>query len=274
MEIIEKKIYEEPKKEYTSKGVGGSALGLGIAGTALGLLALNRGGCGWNNGFGLFGGNGYNRGFGLPQNVNINTDTTRSGSDGLHSPSAFMAWEKGCEDTLALQKGLYDWALSQQSQRFSDRQTIDSEMFGLYKSQVDADFGLYKSGRDANDAIIAKHNADAFGLYKNQRDNFDELSARIGALETKQAVADAVEPWRAKVLDMQICGVAQGARAGIELESERRCCADNKIVNYLNSNFYPISVAPVTTGTPAVVRTTSNPLCECCSDGHSRDCRF
>lgn len=267
MEIIEKEVIKEPKKEYASKGLAGTALGFGIGGAALALL--NRGTCGWGNGFGLFG-RGNCGGFGMPQNVNINTDSSNSGSDGYHSPSAFMAWEKGCEDTLALQKGLYEWALTQQNQRFMDRQTIDREMFGLYKSQVDADFGLYKSNRDANDAIIAKHNADAFGLYKNQRDNFDTLSERISNLETKQAVADAVEPWRAKVLDMQICGVAQGARAGIELEAERRCCADNKIVNYLNSNFYPISVAPVTTGTPAVPRVVSNPLCGCCGDGHFR----
>ena len=46
MEIIEKvkEVEKEPTKEYASKGVAGTGLGLGIAGTALGLLALNRGG--------------------------------------------------------------------------------------------------------------------------------------------------------------------------------------------------------------------------------------
>jgi BMFP domain-containing protein YqiC len=43
-------------------------------------------------------------------------------------------------------------------------------------------------------------------LYKNQRDEKDALSNRIAALETKQAVADAVEPWRNQVLQMQIAG--------------------------------------------------------------------
>lgn len=62
--------------------------------------------------------------------------------------------------------------------RFNDRQTINSEMFGLYKSQIDADFGLYK----------------------NQRDQFDVLADRIGKLET----AAAVEPWRSKVTKMEI----------------------------------------------------------------------
>lgn len=45
-------------------------------------------------------------------------------------------------------------------------------MFGLYKSQIDADFGLYK----------------------NQRDQFDVLADRIGKLETAAAVNAAVEP--------------------------------------------------------------------------------
>lgn len=45
--------------EYASKGVAGAGLGLGIAGTALGLLNNNGNGL-----FGLFGGNGWNNGMG------------------------------------------------------------------------------------------------------------------------------------------------------------------------------------------------------------------
>ena len=47
---------------FASRGVAGAGLGLGIAGTALGLLALSRGG-----GLNLFGNNS------TPENVNINT---------------------------------------------------------------------------------------------------------------------------------------------------------------------------------------------------------
>lgn len=54
----------------------------------------------------------------------------------------------------------------------------------------------------------------------------------------------------------------------VALEAERRCCADNKIVNYTNSTFYPINVANVTVGITSTTRTTSNPLCGCC-DGKS-----
>ena len=93
----------------------------------------------------------------------------------------------------------------------------------------------------------------------------DALSARISQLETKQAVADAVEPWRAKVLDMRINGVAATAQAGINLEAERRCCADSKIVNYVNSTFVPQMIVDFTTGTTTHSENTYNPLCSCCT---------
>lgn len=257
MEIIEKvkEVEKVPTKEYASKGVAGTGLGLGIAGTALGLLALNRGG------FGLFGNNwGYNGG--MPQNVNINADV--NGTSGA-APTTFSVWEKECEDNLKQQADMYNLALNNQYNRFNDRQTLNGELFSVWKSQVDADFGLYKSTRDSFDVVNKRITDDSFALYKNQRDNFDALSARIGALETKQAVADAVEPWRAKVLDMRINGVAASATAGINLEAERRCCADNKIVNYVNSTFVPQTIAEPTIGTTTHTETVYNPLCGCCS---------
>lgn len=254
MEIIEKvkEIEKEPAKEYASKGVAGSGLGLGIAGTALGLLALSH-----RNGFGLFG-----NGASLPENVNINT--TMGASNGI-APTAFDVWEKECEDNLKQQADMYNLALSNQYQRFNDRQTLNGELFSVWKGQVDADFGLYKSTRDSFDIVNKRITDDSFALYKNQRDNFDALSSRISALETKQAVADAVEPWRAKVLDMRINGVAAASQAGINLEAERRCCADSKIVNYVNSTFVPQMIVDFTTGTTTHSENTYNPLCSCCS---------
>jgi hypothetical protein len=236
-----------------SRGVAGAGLGLGIAGTALGLLALSK-----NGGFNLFG-NSAN----VPENVNINT--IGGGSHGFGTPTTFQVWEKTCEDALASQKALYDYALLDQNQRFTDREKLNGELFGIYKSQIDADFGLYKSTRDTFDSVTAKQASDAFALYKSQRDADDALAARISALETKQAVNDAVDPWRSKVLDMKINGVAANAQAGIALEAERRCCADNKIVSYINGNFYPVSVADVTVGTTATAREIYNPLCGCCT---------
>ena len=113
-------------------------------------------------------------------------------------------------------------------------------------------FGLYKGYRDADDKIIAKHNEDSFALYKYSRDGFDVMQKEICDLKTKLAVAEAVQPWMNKsIFD------------AINLEAERRCCNDNKIVNYANLMFYPVSVADVTTGTTSTARTTFNPICGC-----------
>lgn len=46
-EIVEKKVYEEGKKEYASNGKGNAGLSLGIIGTALGAAAL------WGRGNGI-----------------------------------------------------------------------------------------------------------------------------------------------------------------------------------------------------------------------------
>ena len=217
MEIIEK--VKETPKEYASKGVAGTALGIGIGGLALSLL--NR------NGLNLFGLGG--------------NDT-----------------EKMYKEDSALQKSIYDLAILSQNERFSDRDTITKELFGLYKSQ-----------RDGFDFLANKQNKEAFALYKSQRDSDDAILSRIAELEKNQAIDHAVEPWKNKVLEMMIGYNAKAAEDAIKLEAERRCCADNKIVNYLNSNFYPVSIADITVGTTSVARTPFNPLCGCCNTGRS-----
>lgn len=49
----------------------------------------------------------------------------------------------------------------------------------------------------------------------------------------------------------------------IQLEAERRCCADNAIVNYANATFYPKMVADVTVGTTTTAQTLYNPIPDC-----------
>lgn len=49
----------------------------------------------------------------------------------------------------------------------------------------------------------------------------------------------------------------------IALEAERRKCADNSIVGYLNSTFAPKAVADYTAGSASAVMQTRNPLHEC-----------
>lgn len=136
--------------------------------------------------------------------------------------------------------------------RLSDMEKQHNELFGIYKNQVDTSFSNYKYSRDLSDSILAKQNADAFALFQGYTNATAGLQKQIDELKTQLAVADAVRPYQDKLL-----------YDAIALEAERRSCADNKIVNYLNSNFYPISVADVTTGTTTTQRLLSNPLCGC-----------
>ena len=52
-------------------------------------------------------------------------------------------------------------------------------------------------------------------------------------------------------------------QSNIEREAERRCCADNAMVTYMNATFYPKMVADVTTGTTTTAQTLYNPLPVC-----------
>lgn len=147
-------------KEYASKGVAGTGLGLGIAGTALWLLSGGLGG-------GLFG--------------------NRAGVAAAAGIGAEGIAEK--EDKCELINGMWSLAYNGQNARFNDRQTINAEMFSLYKSQVDADFGLYKSTRDG----------------------FDITNARISDLETKIAVLTATRPYQDALIQSDIRRVAEHA---------------------------------------------------------------
>lgn len=63
-----------------------------------------------------------------------------------------------------------------------------------------------------------------------------------------------------------IAAVESRLNGKIAMEAERRCCADNAIVNYANATFYPKSVADVTVGTTTTAQTLYNPIpdCGCC----------
>lgn len=51
----------------------------------------------------------------------------------------------------------------------------------------------------------------------------------------------------------------------VNLEAERRACADNKIVCYVNTTFAPKLIADYTAGTTTTLANTFNPLCDCCN---------
>ena len=85
-------------------GKANAGLTLGIIGTALGAWALFG-----NRRSSVLGGAGGGMLGDGSTNINVLGATAGSGSG---APTAFQAWEKSCEDTLALQGGLYQWALT------------------------------------------------------------------------------------------------------------------------------------------------------------------
>lgn len=105
-------------------------------------------------------------------------------------------------------------------------------------------------------AFREKDIAEKFALYQNDNGNYNKLVERIANLEKNEAIMAAVEPYRMKIINDKIA-----------LEAERRCCADNKIVGYLNGNFQPLYVADITPAATSTERTTFNPLCDCCGTG-------
>lgn len=225
MEIIEKqveKVKEVPADGYYGYGrrdINGKAnagLTLGIIGTALGAWAL----FGNRRSRGLLGLAGSGSGM-SDSNININGLETGLGTaNGITAPSAFQTWEKSCEDALALQGAIYTQALNYQNNRFADRQTLNAELFSLYKGQIDADFGLYKSTRDGFDVLSAKQNQDAFNLYKSQRDADDSIRKELNDLKAQVAINAAIRPYQDKLIQ---CEIDKAFTAGINYTDRKTC---------------------------------------------------
>ena len=184
--VVEKKIYEDGKKEYASKGLAGTALGIGIGGLALALLN--------GNGRGVFG----SLGNGMPDNVNINTYGGMTASN--TAPTALEVMEKECDDEVKLLADMFGLKLDTANKFYAMRETDIAEKFSMYKGATDAinaenrramqaEFNLYKSQIDSD-----------FGLYKNQRDQYDALQAKYSDLDKKVAVMEAITPYKEKLM--------------------------------------------------------------------------
>lgn len=184
--VVEKKIYEDGKKEYASKGLAGTALGIGIGGLALAFLN--------GNGRGVFG----SLGNGMPDNVNINTYGGMTASN--TAPTALEVMEKECDDEVKLLTDMFGLKLDTANKFYAMRETDIAEKFSMYKGATDAinaenrramqaEFNLYKSQIDSD-----------FGLYKNQRDQYDALQAKYSDLDKKVAVMEALTPYKEKLM--------------------------------------------------------------------------
>lgn len=105
-----------------------------------------------------------------------------------------------------------------------------------------------------------------------------EIEKRLSALET-------ASPLKEQIINQKIDNVANMAASGfnnlqaaingvraqakewVDLEAERRDCADNKIVCYANGHFAPKGKVNPTYGTTPTAETFFNPLgCNCCDN--------
>ncbi len=236
-EVIEKKVYEsgDRRDRYDDcvERKARNGFGMGLAGVLTGGAALlsQWGG----NGRGIFGFGRNN----APENININA-VEGAGAYGGAAPTAFQAWEKSCDDAIALTNAMWGLKVGSMQADYDHRNTDVAEKFSLYKSQVDADFGLYKVSRDLYDNVTERMNAANFGLYKSQRDGFDALNARIGQLEKEVAVGAAIRPYQDKLI---MCEIEKAYTASIN-HTDRLDCRNIKGVITLPST-------PTVTGFPS-----------------------
>lgn len=181
------------------------ALGLGIFGAVAGGAALARqGGLG-----GLLGGGG---GSTSPAGGSVTYNTiSGSGGGSCCAPSGFYAFSKECEDILNLTNTVWGLKVGTMQAAQAARDVDVAEKFGLYQSQINADFGLYINNRDNIDRVDDRVTNELFSLYKYTRDKDDETNARIAALEVKAAKAEAIRPYQDELILCKINDVAKDA---------------------------------------------------------------
>lgn len=173
---------------------------LGVIGTVAGGLALlslwNRNGGGIGN---LFGGGSSSSG--VPTNVNINGGI---GGGGCVAPTTFEVYKHECDDVLALTNTLWGQKVNTLELLAAQRNTDIAEKFGLYQSQITADFNLYKDNRDNIDRVNNRINDELFSQYKYTRDKDDEIKKELCELKAQVAINSAVRPYQDRLIQTEI----------------------------------------------------------------------
>lgn len=124
------------------------------------------------------------------------------------------------------------------------------------------EFGLEKeiAAKDSKIALLEANtynDAKSLELYRYVDGKFATIEARLAEQAVRnQGVADAFREVQ-KDIDYKV-----------NLEAERRCCADQRIVEYVNGTFSPKLIADYTAGTTTTLMTTYNPLCCGCNSNN------
>ena len=200
----------EVERTNNTRGLAGTALGLGAGALGVQLLNGGLGGLfgGWGNGCGN-GWGGWNNGCGAPVIAACDSDRL------------INRYELGQESKIA---ELQSQIALRDANTYNDQKSL--ELYKYFDSQL----------KDVRDTLCAQavHN-------QKTEDSFVLARQDIAAVESR-------------------------LNSKIDMEAERRCCADNAIVNYANATFYPKMVADVTVGTTQTAQTLYNPIpdCGCC----------
>lgn len=108
----------------------------------------------------------------------------------------------------------------------------------------------------AKDSRIALLEANTYNdqktleLYRYIDAQLNAINNRLAAQDVRnQGVADAIRE------------VSKDIDYKVNLEAERRCCADQRIVSYANGTFATKLIADYTAGTTTTAMETFNPLC-------------
>lgn len=210
----------ERTNNWASRGLAGTALGLGAGALGVNLLNGNIGN--------LLGGWGCNNG----RNCGSGADT------------AVMMAALG--------------SMNRSGDCCDNDHSINRYELNMQREITNKDMEIaYLRGRDAS-------KTDDLETYKYVDGQLREIREALCA----QAVHNQKTEDSFVLARQDIAAVESRLNSKIAMEAERRCCADNAIVNYANATFYPKMVADVTVGTTQTAQTLYNPIpdCGCCGN--------
>lgn len=112
------------------------------------------------------------------------------------------------------------------------------------------------AAKDSENALLKSNiyqDQKTLELYRYIDAQLNSINNRLAAQDVRnQGVADAIRE------------VSKDIDYKVNLEAERRCCADQRVVAYANGTFATKLIADYTAGTTTTAMETSNPLCcEC-----------
>ena len=154
----------------------------------------------------------------------------------LLSGNGVMGWNGGCAGPVC-----------------SDNMPVTRYELGLEQSNAakDAEISLLKAN--------TYNDQKSLELYKFFDGEVKAIRAELAAqavVNQKTADSFALAAADLAAAKRELCGQ-------IQLEAERRCCADNSIVTYANATFYPKLVADITAGTTTTAQVLYNPIPNC-----------